>query len=277
MSHTCRLVSYNILEGLQPLSPAGRERRLLDRGRCEAALRVVAALDPDVLVLNEALFCQQVEGRAVDYGALFGFPFQACALYDGTWGNAILSKARITSSRQMRIYNRGGLVATLQTHAGPLTVASYHPHPGRLPEHKVEDFTRLVQHLQGPVVVCGDMNCVHPDDALDRGQLVEGFRRFSSDPEAVVDHFLRSGELVFQALAELGFRDAIPVEGRRHTIPTDLLSKDKLSAIRIDHVLCNDRIEVVDGAVIHSPDTERASDHHPVLLDFRLRADPAAT
>lgn len=271
MSRVRRLVSYNILEGLRPITPPAPDRRHLDRQRAAAALRVVEALEPDVLVLNEALFCQQVQGREVDYGALFGFPHQACALYDGVWGNAILSRVPICSSRQMRIYNRGGLVATLSTDDGPLTIASYHPHPKRLPEHKVDDFTRLVAQLQGPVLVCGDMNCVHPDDDTDRQQLVAAFRRFSAEPEEAVDQFLASGRLVFEALSALGFQDAIPAAGRRYTIPTDLLSEDKASAIRIDHVLCNEWIEVVGGEVIHTPDTNRASDHHPVCLDFHIR------
>jgi endonuclease/exonuclease/phosphatase family metal-dependent hydrolase len=54
-------------------------------------------------------------------------------------------------------------------------------------------------------------------------------------------------------------------------MPTDLISLNKSSAIRIDHILANEAIEVVHGEVVHSRASNRASDHHPVLLDFRLR------
>ncbi len=124
-----RLVSFNILEGLRPITAGAgaAERRQLDRDRADAARAVVAELAPDILVLNEALFCRQYAGRTADYGALFDFPFGSLALYDDEWGNAILSRYPILKSQEMRIYNRGGLVATIKTPAGLLTVASYHP------------------------------------------------------------------------------------------------------------------------------------------------------
>jgi hypothetical protein len=49
-----RLVSFNILEGLRPITAGATERRQLDRDRADAARVVVAALTPDILVLNEA-------------------------------------------------------------------------------------------------------------------------------------------------------------------------------------------------------------------------------
>jgi exodeoxyribonuclease III len=59
------LVSFNILAGLRPLSQATGERRLLDRQRRAAAVALVRELDPDILVLNEALFCRAHAGKAV--------------------------------------------------------------------------------------------------------------------------------------------------------------------------------------------------------------------
>jgi endonuclease/exonuclease/phosphatase family metal-dependent hydrolase len=160
MHSTFRLVSFNILEGFRPTPTSSTERRLLDRERADAARSVVAHLAPDVLVLNEALFCRQYAGRTLDYGALFDFPFQAVALYDAEWGNAILSRCPIVTSREMRIYNRGGIVATIKTPAGPLSVASYHPHPGRYPENKALDFGQLIDGLTGPGI--------NPEDHIDR-------------------------------------------------------------------------------------------------------------
>jgi len=76
---------------------------------------------------------------------------------------------------------------------------------------------------------------------------------------------------VFAALNKLGLNDAVPRLGRRFSIPTDLLSLDKSSAMRIDHVLANQRIEIVSGEVVHSPASNRSSDHHPVTVEFRVR------
>jgi len=274
-SRALRLVSYNILEGFRPLDRLGTRRRALDRERIAAARSVVRELDADILVLNEALFCRAHVGKRVDYHTLFAFQHETAALYDGAWGNAILSRFPIVRSQELRIYNRGGLIALVQTPSGLLTVASYHPHPQRLPENKALDFSQLVEGLTGPLIVCGDLNCISPEDAIDREHLIAAFGLFSRDPPRDVDRFLESGRLVFAALAKLGLKDAIPVASRRYSIPTDLISSDKSSGIRIDHILANAAIEVAGGEVVHTQASNRASDHYPVLLQFRIRGAQA--
>jgi endonuclease/exonuclease/phosphatase family metal-dependent hydrolase len=268
---TLRLVSFNILQGLRPLGAGDEERRGLDRSRAEAAETVVRELAPDILVLNEALFCRQYRGRSVDYARLFAFPHEAAALYDGAWGNAILSRYPITRSRQVHVPERGGLIAVIESPLGQFAVASYHPHPNREPLEKAADFVRLVSGLSGPIIVCGDLNCISPEDPIDRPALVEAFRAFAKEPDAVLDQFIESGRQVFGALGRLGFRDAVPPAGRRYSIPSDLISQDKSSGIRIDHILVNDALEVVAGEVVHSRASNRASDHHPVTVEFRIK------
>jgi endonuclease/exonuclease/phosphatase family metal-dependent hydrolase len=267
-----RLASYNLLEGLRPIGPGPVERRQLDRERTEAARSVVQDLNPEVLVLNEALFCQQYRGHFVDYGRLFGFPYQAAALYDNAWGNAVLSRHPILRSHEMKTEDRGGLVALIDAPIGTFTVASYHPHPSRNPSDKAADFERLVAGLEGPLIVCGDLNCISPADEIDRDALIAAFRRFARDPETTLAQFIESGRQVFGALAKFGLEDAIPQTGRRYSIPTDLISLDKSSGMRIDHILANSAIVVGGGEVVHSAQTNRASDHHPVVLDFHLRS-----
>jgi endonuclease/exonuclease/phosphatase family metal-dependent hydrolase len=271
MTRPLRLVSFNILEGLRPLHGTDLDRRSLDRQRLEAAVTVVRDLAPDILVLNEALYCRVHAGKVVDYASLFSFAYEAAALYDGAWGNAILSQHPITRASELRIHNRGGLNAAIATPIGPLNVASYHPHPLRHPENKALDFAAMVAAVEGPLLVCGDLNSISPEDVVDRELLIEAFRSFASDPELAVDRFIESGRQIFSRLAQFGLRDAIPRSGRRYTIPTDLINLDKSSGMRIDHILANDGIEVVGGEVIHSAASNRASDHHPVMLEFRLK------
>jgi endonuclease/exonuclease/phosphatase family metal-dependent hydrolase len=248
----------------------GTDRRLIDRDRAAAVKAVVAELDPEILVLNEALFCRLYAGKTIDYGSLFEFPYQTAALYDEAWGNAVLSRHPIVKSKEMRIYNRGGLIATVDTPVGQVTIASYHPHPGRYPENKANDFTRMVADLDGPVIVCGDLNCISPEDDIDRNQLVKAFESFSDSAEVAVDRFIQSGRSVFDALNKVGFSDAIPPAGRHYTMPADLINLDKSSAMRIDHILTNDVIDIVSGEIVQNASTNRASDHHPVMLDFRI-------
>jgi endonuclease/exonuclease/phosphatase family metal-dependent hydrolase len=266
-----RIVSFNILEGFRPVAPDARERRQIDRARADAALALVSELAPDLLVLNEALFCRQHEGRMLDYGELFGFPYQAAALYDGAWGNAILSRYPIAKSEEMHIYNRSGLTALIDSPHGRFTVASYHPHPNRYPDNKALDFARMIAGVTGPLILCGDLNCINPEDHIDRAALIASFAHFTATAETAVDQLIESGRLVFGALYQRGLRDAVPPAGRRYSIPTDLLNIDKSSAIRIDHILANDLIEVLSGEVLHSAASNLASDHHPVMIEFRVR------
>jgi endonuclease/exonuclease/phosphatase family metal-dependent hydrolase len=100
---------------------------------------------------------------------------------------------------------------------------------------------------------------------------VEAFGKFSTSAEVAVERYIDSGREVFDALGKLGFKDAIPLAGRRYSMPTDLINRDKSSAMRIDHVLANDGIEVAGGEVVHTAASNRASDHHPVRLEFRIR------
>lgn len=270
MAAPLRLVSFNILQGLRPGLGAVRERRSLDRARLDAAGAVVASLDPDILVLNEALYCCEHDAQMVDYAGLFGFPAAAAALYDGAWGNVILSRYAIRVTREWAIPERGALAALIDTPAGRLTVATYHPHPHRPPELKAHDFGLMAADLAGPAVICGDLNCISPQDEVDRARLVRSFQAFSAEAETAVDRFIESGVQVFARLADLGFRDAVPLSGRRYSIPTDLINSDKASGMRIDHILANRGVEVTGGEVVHSAASNRASDHHPVTVAFML-------
>ena len=82
---------------------------------------------------------------------------------------------------------------------------------------------------------------------------------------------------MFDSLGKFGLKDAIPLTGRRYSIPTDLISLDKSSGIRIDHILANDKIEIINGEVVHSLLTNQASDHHPVVVTFRIKKSEAGS
>lgn len=263
-----RLVVWNILEGFHQAGTS-----IPDDARIAAARAVLADLAPDVLVLNEALWCEPHGGRHVDYAGLLGFRWSAASLYDGAWGNAVLSRLPIAASSRFRIYNRGGLRADVVTPGGTVRVATYHPHPSRLPANKAADFLALVSGWDGPLIACGDFNAINPDDAPDRAALHRAFGRFSARPAQDADRFVDGGAAVFPALSGAGLADAVPTAGRRHTIPTDLASRDKASAMRIDHVLANRLVAVSGGEVVRHPAAEAASDHYPVLIDFAVARD----
>lgn len=265
-----RLMSWNLLEGCHVPRHQNSGAPQLDYGRLAAIKAILAQYSPQVLLVNEALWCRPVEGYHMDYATLLGYEHSCAGLYDGVWGNAILSNFPILTCRTFDIYNRGGLVAVLDVNGTHLQVATYHPHPSRYPKHKAQDYLALVGQADPtlPLVLGGDFNAISPDDHPDRLALAKGFARFSKNPEIDSARFIDAGQVVFPALTEHGMRDALPSHARAPTMPTRLISPDQESAMRLDHIWVNDRVGVHDGKVLRQSETDLASDHYPVLVDI---------
>jgi len=262
-----RLLQFNVLEGLY--QPGGEA---LDLERVAAARQLVHALNPDVVVVNEALYVEPGRERYTDYAVLFGLTHQVGHQYDLAWGNAIVSRFPIGEVSWHVFYRRSSLVCTIAAPDGEFRLATYHPHPGRRGFLRAGDFeTTLAAVGTGrPAVISGDFNAVMPWDNPCRESLMDGFRRFTL-PEKVegdVDRFIDSGIHIASVMERHGFRDL--VEDRAHTIPTDFLSLDKGSAMRIDHVVGNDLIKRASGSVVRHAHAEWASDHRPVVVDLTI-------
>lgn len=270
-----RCMHWNILEGFRkPLdgrNPEDAEIELDDK-RLALAQKVIKSINPDILVLNEALWCTEYNGQLIDYRKLLGFEFGFGHLYQKEWGNMILSHLEISCKQVFSIHNRSAVVVNLETPMGPLCVSTYHPHPSRRAHLKAEDLLSVVRVSQTngalPTLICGDMNCVNPEDLPNQQRLLTGFANFSKNPEKDVMRFLEGGEAIFPSLADVGFQDAMPKSGRHYTIPTDLLNANKSTAMRLDHVFANSLVTVKSGTVVENPEVEWASDHRPLYLDI---------
>jgi endonuclease/exonuclease/phosphatase family metal-dependent hydrolase len=73
---------------------------------------------------------------------------------------------------------------------------------------------------------------------------------------------------MFRELEAAGFRHALPADagGTFHRFT------GRRDGVRIDHILVNDRVEVIAARVVYSDAGERlASDHWPVMADLALR------
>ena len=276
---TRRLMSWNILEGLFLPATGQDQTRVSDARRLEAALALAGRMAPDILVLNEALHCEEAFGQHRDYARLFGYAFQAARLYDGAWGNAVLSRWPILEVREATIHRRGslqnrGMLAVLVGFPeGALWVATYHPHPHRRPHKRAEDFEDFLTALGRPLLLCGDLNAISPEDGVDAERLIRAFEAFQtpSDARRSVERFIEAGRIAFgEVFPALGLRDAVAPSDRGHTIPTPMLNPDLSSAMRIDHILVSDGIDVSAAGPVRGPESDIASDHYPLFADFRL-------
>lgn len=263
-----RVMSWNILEGWHKSGRKGDLPQLQPHRLC-AAQQLIAKIAPDVLVLNEALWCRPHAGHFIDYASLLGFGHIFCDTYDQEWGNAIVSNLPLDDNFRFRIHNRGGLRVKVQLDGWNASIATYHPHPSRYPANKASDYAALVPvGLDHPLVVCGDFNAISPDDGVDEVKLVQAFARFSQNPASDLARFTEGGRRVFQALSNMGMRDAIPSADRTFTMPTDLQSRDKSSGMRIDHAWVNTMTRVVAATIVHDPLADTASDHYPLVVDI---------
>lgn len=274
-----RVMGWNFLEGgLSRPDPSGR--RTLHPERRAAAQALVARLDPDVLIVNEALGCTPHTENApyTDYAALFGRAHGAAARYDGIWGNAIVSRFPIIEVREGLLYtsgspmNRGWIAAHIDAPSGPFWVGTYHPHPCRSPRLRRGDVAGMLDAMDGPAVFLGDLNAVSPAPDTDEHALVDIFTRFQDKEHALHSAalFHQSGHLLFDAVEGLfpqrGFVRAIqePVS----TMPTALIRQPGDVGLRIDHILASPEFRVQRGWVERAPEADVASDHYPVLAEL---------
>jgi endonuclease/exonuclease/phosphatase family metal-dependent hydrolase len=269
MTHM-KIMSWNLQEGaLLPSTVTGGVPGD-DLSRLSAAQALVDAHAPDVLVINEALWCMPHDGHVVDYARRFGFPHAHAALYDGHWGNVILSRLPFVSRGWFNIHNRGGLLAHIDLPQGPIVVATYHPHPSRWPHHKAEDFLQVAGQCPpgAGLVLCGDFNAISPEDHPDHRALTAAFSRFSKRPGPDSARFIDSGQSIFPMLSAAGLRDAFLPGRRSHTMPTRLISTNEDGRMRIDHAWVNDHVLVQSAQVCHDPLADQASDHYPLVLEL---------
>lgn len=282
---TTRLVAWNILEGLQQPHQSLEDRKTgpLDQAREAAAKSLISELNPDILIINEALYCDTFDGVRTPYAELFALPYALPHLYDAAWGNIILSRFPILDTRRRVIHrnspttggaqNRGASAIRIEIDGKPVWIATHHPHPHRRPEKRAEDFREFLGTMPGEIIIAGDFNAILPEDEPDHAKLVAGFLEFQSAEQAVasVDRMIAAGRhLAEDVLPQMKMRDLI--SEKRYSIPTILISSDPevRTAMRIDHAFGTPGIDPVSGRIHHDKRAEIASDHFPLVLDFDL-------
>jgi len=263
-------LNYNILHGFYS------EKHKLEEKRLKAAQEVVRLEDPDILVLTEA--CYGIGDKRdydikMDYGKLFSFPNYTYARRgDYEWGSAILSKYSIIHTKNNERGMRQHVRSIIDLNGKDLMVDIAHPHPDLSEEEKLTYFKELV--LPGHkalYILAGDFNAISDQDNYNREKLISGLTGHEKNPEKLVDSMLKT--LVAPYIRSLGLVDtykAVNPNKFSYTIPTDLLSKNKDSAMRMDFIFCSPDIKVKDAYVIKNSKTEVGSDHYPIVavLEF---------
>ena len=269
-----RVMTYNLLYGFHERYG---DSFVFQPARAEAAREVVLAEAPDVLALTEAVYCDD-RGRKIrqDFQALLGLPFFYAEGASGDWTSALLSRfpiaeaSRIPLGTQPRGITDSALRVRLEGGGGPIRIDVVHPSPHIREAERVEAFRPLFAPTAEPRVVTGDFNALSDEDPYTAEALAEQMRPHVADPAALAERML-DRQLLAAARAH-GLRDALPVEARRHTLPTRLPRPHATQGarIRIDYVLISDGLRALSGRVVESEAADRVSDHYPVVVDLEL-------
>ncbi|MFF0719836.1 endonuclease/exonuclease/phosphatase family protein [Micromonospora sp. NPDC003816] len=270
------MMTWNIRNG-------GQDRHGPDRRTLLA--RVVAAHRPDVLALQE-LRGLDVARFASDAGLTphlarspFGQP--VAILVHPRWPTTATGPVR-------RPFHHAAQRVTLSTDAGPLAVLSTHFYPYRGGRRLVEAgwaAAALRRSRADLALLAGDLNTLAPyadhadgvdradrADAVDRADHARSLARLA--PAYRRRHLRRDGRTVdTRAVARLlasGLVDLAATAGP--TVPTGYGHTPEFAEMRLDYLLATPALaaHLVDVQVIRTPDTHRASDHHPIQATFTL-------
>ncbi|MBX4196670.1 endonuclease/exonuclease/phosphatase family protein [Candidatus Pacearchaeota archaeon] len=261
-----KLMNYNILDGFHDLSKDGNEKNYTyNPSRLEAAAKAVREENPDILVLNEACF-----SNTVDYRKAFGFPLYFHGEYGQSRGLAVLSRFPIVEAENYASKYCPFIRTKISMNGKTVNLDVAHPHPNLSEQDKRNFVASILRDREPSYILAGDFNAISRRDSYDKELLVRGFSRFDPNAEKKVSDLMQ--RCVVSEIEHHGLKDTFIFSGEKwkYTIPTDMLSKDKDSAIRIDYIFCSDDFEVVNASVIRNEWTNHASDHYPVTatLDF---------
>ena len=238
-----RLLSYNMHKGI-----GGRDRTYdLDR-----ICRVLEHENPDIVCLQEVTK-GALRTKHDDQPALLAGRFRSAAhgfqmnvhYREGGYGNLILSRWPILESHHLCLRwkgwkPRGAQLVTIETPDGPLLLANWHLGLRERERHwQVEQLLthgRLQDPAAPPTLIVGD---------------------FNDWPNT----------LGSAALTDHGFREATKPSSRFRSFPAFL------PMLALDKAFTRGGIRVIEARLVRTRLTRRASDHLPLVIDFRLTPD----
>lgn len=235
-----RLLSYNIHKGIGGLD------RKYDLNR---VVGVIEHENPDVICLQEVTRSTHRTRRddqpkiLTTHFAMSAHVFQMNVHYrHGGYGNLIISRWPVMESyhvclRWGRWKPRGAQIVVLDTPEGPLQLANWHLGLRDRERHwqvgKLLSHPPFAERTGLPTMIVGDFNDWN-------------------------------NSLAAAALAELGFEEASRPASRFRTFPAIL------PLLAVDKAFFRRGVRLTEARVVRTPLARRASDHLPLVVDFRL-------
>lgn len=266
MGKEIKLMNYNVLHGFHQSVPPFS----LEKERLGAAQKIVAKENPDILILTEACYGGPNPFEAkMDYKKLFNFPYGYFGKWgDFEWGNFLLSKYPIKATI-LPYGERTAIKSSIDIDGKTIYLDIIHPIPNLKEDEKIKITKPLLKTIKRPYFLIGDFNTISDEDNYDRSLLIKGFEKFDKTPIQTVDRLLERKFIPW--IRSQNLKDTSSSESRKPTIPTDMLSKDKSSSMRIDFIFSSPDVQVLETRVIKNKDTDFTSDHYPIVGRFKIK------
>ncbi len=261
-SFPVKVMTYNVLLGFHTYP-----NQMLEKYRLENAKKIIAAEDPDILLLEEAFYAtKNATGLLLDYQKELNYPFVAIGTYGDFQGNVILSKYPVVNKQVLPLGQRTALRVQLEVCARePLTIDVFHLSPFISEKEKSQQLEMILLKDTSSYIVGGDFNSLSPDDHYKRQDVLPDFLTFYGlQGVTVADNWLTCGAI--KTVKKYNLHDSL---GKfEYTYPTDIIKKDKKGAIRIDYLFHSADIKSLEAYGIKTEAAERASDHYPFVAVF---------
>ena len=259
-----KIVFWNILFGFWDMSPTRYGMIKFSKYRYDNAIKVLTAINPDIVVLNEAQWYQQwipAENNELkrntepytDYAALFksvGLDYCSFVNEQHEWGYAVGSRIPCDGAFKIRVPH-GENAAGRFIFKDRIVIDTYHPHPVDITEtQKMECFRYLIggspYNENILYLIGGDFNTVSVDPAP-----------WGYEPEVIP--FLKSKGLI----------DLITEHNPGLTsFPTNMIPVSSANPkVSLDHVYGNKQIKLLNSQIIQFPECDEVSDHYPLLVE----------
>jgi endonuclease/exonuclease/phosphatase family metal-dependent hydrolase len=261
-----KLMSYNVLHSFRKLEPP----YALEKDRLKLVQKIVKAENPDVLGLPEAGFnTPNLQEIFMDYQKLFGFPYAVSCPAGNEWGCVLLSRYPIATAQPLCNSYGNGIRSRISKSGRIINIDLIHPKYDASDEEKVKFVKPFLEHSKSPYFLLGDFNAYSDDDTYDRKFLIREFKKFDSKrAEELVGKLLHRKLVPY--IKSFGLIDALYEKGAHQpTVPTPRYQTADSKA-RIDYIFHSADIKIKDAYTLMNKQTDRASDHYPLVATLEI-------
>ena len=230
-------MNYNILHGFHSGGTVEKEVRPYEfqPNRLNCAKAIIAAENPDILLLNEACFVKPYREKFtgntlyIDYQKEFNFPFFYPINTHSEWGTCILSRFPFEYVKDYSEYHRVFIKSSFRYDNQVIFLDIAHPHPDLNENDRKNFFRNCLRDITRPCILAGDFNSLSDEDHYNKEKLINGFRRFMGESanKKIEDLLLC---LAVKEIRSHGLIDTFTASGSKwdYTIPTDYLPEFSL-------------------------------------------------